>query len=86
MMQTCEYCPEWAQWRLFWVEREKIEPGKEPRTIIDGKVKLLVPKGLTLVPGPALCCQHKLALEKQPTELERTFRFVGAIALGVGNT
>jgi hypothetical protein len=86
MMKLCEYCSNWAQWQLRWVEREpkeKTDTAEIPQS--DGTVvkKKLVPRGPKYSDGPYLCGTHKLTMEEQikqePSDLgEGRFFFIGA--------
>jgi hypothetical protein len=80
MMQACEFCPEWAQWRMLWVEpqaKELVTTAKIPHA--DGTLaeKKLHPRGLQFSHGPFLCGAHKQQMELTPSELERRFVFTG---------
>ena len=81
MMRNCEFCDQWAQWRVYEVEKQT--PKKEFATIYlpdnTPVQKPLVPRGPKLIPGPVLCATHKAVEEKKPSEVERRFVFAGAI-------
>lgn len=67
MMQLCEFCSNWAQWQLRWIEPQEKE-----------KDEKLVPRGLKLTEGPYLCGAHMNELKAQPSDIDRRFSFIGA--------
>jgi hypothetical protein len=81
-MLRCSKCENWAQWRMFRVERVKLAAGKE-FTLIEGRLRPVAKPGPFFIPIPAgeFCTLHKLEAEKKPAEPEHTFKFIGAEAV-----
>jgi hypothetical protein len=76
-MRACDDCTNVAQWAMSWVRRF-------PHTE-EEKKKKLIPKGPELIPAGFFCTAHKEKLAQLPSELERSFRFVG-VAVGSHNS
>jgi hypothetical protein len=70
-MTRCDDCAAPAQWVMLWVTRF-------PHTDAE-KAKKLAPKGPEFKVGGHFCGHHKEQIEKVPSEMERTFRFAGAV-------
>lgn len=79
-MKPCEFCEQWGQWRMYWVKRQTDEQRK-----LDA-AKKLSPKGPDFERGPLLCTKHKQEMELQPSDLKRSFVFIGAAPLGPDHT